>query len=205
MVEKIYHLVVQLSKSMKDFGLKEFLKPLLHSMRNFNEYNVKKSLELLFSDSVNIKMCHPFGILNGSESFFNTAYRPLLSALPDLERRDMILIAGTTPEGNKWVGSMGNYMGTFVKPFLKIPPNGHLVHMRYHEFFCIEENKIVEMQIIWDIPELMMQTNSWPMSPQLGAYLCTPSPMTSDGLDDHGDGKESIDHIKNMLLSLIHI
>ena len=34
---------------------------------------------------------------------------------------------------------------------------------------------------------------------QLGAYLCTPSPMTSDGLDDHGDGKESIDHIKNML------
>ena len=59
MVEKIYHLVVQLSKSMKDFELKEFLKPLLHSMRNFNEYNVKKSLELLFSDSVNIKMCHP--------------------------------------------------------------------------------------------------------------------------------------------------
>ena len=66
MVEKIYHLVVQLSKSMKDFGLKEFLKPLLNSMRNFNEYNVKKSLELLFSDSVNIKMCHPFGILTVS-------------------------------------------------------------------------------------------------------------------------------------------
>ena len=199
MVGKIYHLVVQLSKSMKDFGLKEFLKPLLNSMRSFNEYNVKKSLELLFSDSVNIKMCHPFGILNGSESFFNTAYRPLLSALPDLERRDMILIAGTTPEGNKWVGSMGNYMGTFVKPFLKIPPNGHLVHMRYHEFFCMKENKIVEMQIIWDIPELMMLSNSWPMSPQLGAYLCTPSPMTSDGLDDHGDGKESLDFIKKML------
>ena len=67
----------------------------------------------------------------------------LLSALPDLERRDMILIAGTTPEGNKWVGSMGNYMGTFVEPFLKIPPNGHLVHMRYHEFFCIEEKIII--------------------------------------------------------------
>ena len=132
---------------MKDFGLKEFLKPLLNSMRSFNEYNVKKSLELLFSDSVNIKMCYPFGILNDLESFFHTAYRPLLSALPDLERRDMILIAGTTPEGNKWVGSMGNYMGIFVQPFLKIPPNGHLVHMRYHEFFCIEENKIVLDQL----------------------------------------------------------
>ena len=61
--------------------------------------------------------------------------------------------------------------------------------MRYHEFFCIEENKIVEMQIIWDIPELMMQTNSWLCLPTR-SYLCTPSPMTSDGLDDHGDGKK---------------
>ena len=64
MVEETYHLVVQLSKNMKDFELKEFLKPLLNSMRNFNEYNVRKSLELLFSDSVNIKMCHHFGILS---------------------------------------------------------------------------------------------------------------------------------------------
>ena len=68
MVEKIYHLVLRLSKSMKDFELKELIKPLLNSMRNFNELNVKKSLEFLFSESVNIKMCHPFGILNGSES-----------------------------------------------------------------------------------------------------------------------------------------
>ena len=99
------------------------------------------------------------GEFDGSESFFDKVYKPLLNALPDLERRDMILLAGTTTEGRNWVGSMGNYMGTFIKPFLNIPPNGHLVHMRYHEFFCLEENKIVEMQIIWDIPELMMLSN----------------------------------------------
>ena len=29
---------------------------------------------------------------------------------------------------------------------MNIPPNGHLVHMRYHEFFCVEENKIVEQK-----------------------------------------------------------
>ena len=166
---------------MKDFELKEFIKPLLSTMKDFNEYDVQKSLDFFMSDSTKIKMCYPFGILNGSEIFFNTVYKPLFNALPDLERRDMILLAGTTPQGGNWVGSMGNYMGTFVKPFLKIPPTGHLAHMRYHEFFCIEENKIVEMQIIWDIPELMMLSNSWPMSPQLGANLCTPSPMTSDG------------------------
>ena len=100
---------------MRERQLKEFIKPLLSSMCSFTEHEVRKSLERLFSDNSQIKMCHPFGTLNGSESFFNTVYRPLLNALPDLERRDMILIAGTTPEGNKWIGSMGNYMGTFIR------------------------------------------------------------------------------------------
>ena len=184
---------------MKDFEIKNQIKPLLSSMRDFNEYHVKKLLSSFLSNNSQIKMCYPFGEFDGSESFFDKVYKPLLNALPDLERRDMILLAGTTTEGRNWVGSMGNYMGTFIKPFLNIPPNGHLVHMRYHEFFCLEENKIVEMQIIWDIPELMMLSNSWPMSPQLGACLCTPSPMTSDGLEGHGDGKKSIALIKKML------
>ena len=68
-------------------------------------------------------------------------------------------MAGTTPEGKDWIGTMGNYMGTFLKPFLDIPPTGNLVHMRYHEFFQIEDNQITEMQSIWDLPELMMQAN----------------------------------------------
>ena len=93
-----------------------------------------------------------------------------MEAMPDLERRDMIVLAGTTPEGQDWVGSMGNYMGTFVAPFLGIPATGHLAHMRYHEFFQVTDGRITEMQMIWDIPELMMQANAWPLAPQLGAY-----------------------------------
>ena len=67
---------------------------------------------------------------------------PLIESIPDLERRDMIVMAGTTPEGKDWIGTMGNYMGTFLKPFLDIPPTGNLIHMRYHEFFQIEDNQI---------------------------------------------------------------
>ena len=105
--------------------------------------------------------------------------------MPDLERRDLIVIAGCTPEGDNWIGCMGTTWVLFA-PFLGIPATGRLAHMRYHEFFRIDEDKISEMHFIWDIPELMMQANAWPMAPQLGAYLCTPGPMSCDGLNASG-------------------
>ena len=111
----------------------------------------------------------------------------------------MILMAGTTPEGQQWVGCMGNYMGTFTAPYLGIPPTGHLAHMRYHEFFRIEGGKVVEMQAVWDIPELMMLSGAWPMAPQLGAFLCTPAPMTADGLSTSGSGEFAHQHVVAML------
>ena len=38
--------------------------------------------------------------------------------------------------------------------------------MRFHEFFKFENNKITEVQAIWDIPELMMQARhgQWPQA-----------------------------------------
>ena len=93
-------------------------------------------------------------------------------------------------------------MVTFLKKFLNIPPTGHLAHMRYHEFFRFENGKIVEIQAIWDIPELMMLARAWPMAPQLGAYLCTPGPIMGDGLNVTGSGKDSIETIKKMLSDL---
>jgi predicted ester cyclase len=147
-------------------------------------------------------MCHPFGELSGPEALIAECYAPLLQAMPDLERRDMIVLAGTSPEGQHWVGCMGNYMGTLNAPFLDIPPTGHLAHMRYHEFFRLEQGRVVELQAIWDIPELMMQARAWPMGPQLGASMTTPAPMTQDGLTPQGDGAGAIAHVQAMLNDL---
>ena len=49
---------------MKDFEIKNFIKPLLSSMRDFNEYHVKKQLEFFLNDNSQIKMCYPFGEFN---------------------------------------------------------------------------------------------------------------------------------------------
>jgi len=183
-------------------ALKTLFKDYRSATATFEASSVSSAINALFSENAEMKLCHPFGTLTGGEAFLQTALAPLHAAMPDLERRDMIILAGTTPEGQDWVGCMGNYMGTFTSPFLDIPPTGHLAHMRYHEFFKIEDNQVIEMQAIWDIPELMMQARAWPMAPQLGKYLCTPAPMSGDGLVVSGDGQATMDHVVNMLTDL---
>lgn len=179
------------------------LKALLSDFRKAAEtaeaITLETALRALVSSDAQLNFCHPFGTMTGSGELMENCYLPLLAAMPDLERRDLIVMAGTTPDGDDWVGTMGNYMGTFLAPFLDIPPTGHLAHMRYHEFYRIADGKVVEIQAIWDIPELMMQARAWPMSPQLGAYLCTPAPMSGDGLYVQGDGHSAYEHVVNML------
>ncbi|WP_416831534.1 MAG: ester cyclase [Erythrobacter sp.] len=187
---------------MQSAELKRLFAPFESSAQTFDSSGTREKIEALFGPSAEVKMCCPFGTLSGPSAFFDTCYSPLLQAMPDLERRDMIVLAGSTPEGQEWIGCMGNYMGTFVAPFLDIPPTGRLAHMRYHEFFRIEDGRVTEMQAIWDIPELMMQAGAWPMAPQLGAYLCTPAPMSGDGLSIFGDGQATFDHVVAMLEDL---
>ncbi len=182
--------------------LKALIRPLREAAATFTGQGVRAELNRLMAADATVHMCHPFGDVRGPDVYFEACHAPLLDALPDLERRDMIVLAGTTPENQSWIGCMGNYMGTFLRPFLGIPPTGHLVHMRYHEFFRVEDGKVTQVHAIWDIPELMMQANAWPMAPQLGAFLCTPAPMSGDGLGVSGDGSAALERVIAMLTDL---
>ena len=172
------------------------------AMATAAEAGVRMAAGRMVAPDAVLRFCHPLGDLKGPEGLWS-AVGGLLGALPDLERRDMILVAGTTPEGEDWIGACGHYMGTFSAPWLGIPPTGHLVHMRYHEFFRVEDGQVVEMQAIWDIPELMMQARAWPMAPQMGAFLCAPGPATQDGLAAHGDGADALRHTRAMLEAMV--
>lgn len=186
---------------MSPHVLKALLIPFQQALVGAERASVETAIAGLFDPQAEVKLCHPFGTGVGPQVLLD-ALSPLMAAMPDLERREMIILAGTTPEGQDWVGTCGNYMGTFTAPWLDIPPTGHLTHMRYHEFFRIEDGKVVEMQAIWDIPEVMMQAGVWPMAPQLGKFLCTPAPMTQDGLSTSGDGTATMNHVLDMLTAL---
>ena len=129
-----------------------------------------------------IQLAYPFETLDGPAALHKQAYLPLQAAIPDLERRDTIVMAGPTANGDNWVGSCGYYTGSFMQPWLDIPPTGHQVAMRYHEFYRIEDQQVVEMQALWDIPEVMMQAGAWPMVPSLGREWHVPGPASQDGL-----------------------
>ena len=187
---------------MTPLALKSVIKPLQSAMMDFAELPVRSALNNLLTPKAKLQICYPFGELIGPESLYEGAYSQLFNSIPDLERRDIITMAGTTPEGQDWVGTMGNYMGTFVKPWLNIPATGHLTHMRFHEFFKIEDGAVSEMQAIWDIPEVMVQARAWPLAPQLGSFLCTPAPMTQDGLCISGNGDMALKQVLAMLTDL---
>ena len=185
-----------------DGSLREFFAPFQHAAATADETGLKAALDTLLAPDAVCRFGHPIGELTGADAVFESAYAPLLAAMPDLERRDMIVLSGTTPEGRDMVGTMGNYMGTFSAPWLGIPPTKRLAHMRYHEFFFFEDGRVTEMQAVWDIPEVIMQAGCWPMAPQLGASLCTPAPMSGDGLAVSGDGSAALEHVLAMLTDL---
>ena len=80
--------------------LKAVLLPWRRAMADFKDAaHIRHALTNLCAPDVTLHMCHPFGDLNGADKIYDMIYQPLITALPDLERRDLILLAGTTPEG----------------------------------------------------------------------------------------------------------
>ncbi|MEJ1161755.1 ester cyclase [Prosthecomicrobium sp. N25] len=180
---------------------KDAIRPFRKAAATYEPASFGAAARALVAEDAVVRLGHPLGEGRGPGALVD-AYGALAAAMPDLERRDMILLAGVSPAGEAWVATCGNVFGTFLSPFLGIPPTGHLAHMRYHEFFRFSGGKVVEIQAVWDIPELMMQAGAWPMAPQLGRFLCTPGPMTCDGLVPEGDGAAALALVQAMLEAL---
>ena len=122
--------------------LKSLITPLFEAMGDFSLSQVKPELDKLFSKDCLIQMCFPFNDMQGSDAFYANCLQKLNSAIPDLERRNLIVLAATTENGDQWVSTMGNYLGTFQEKFLDIFPTGHFMHMRFHEFFKFDGQNI---------------------------------------------------------------
>jgi predicted ester cyclase len=156
----------------------------------------------VFASDAVIRLAHPFNEMAGVDGFLDSALLPLCAAMPDLERRDLIILAGRDAHGDEWVGYCGNYTGTFQAPFLGIPPTGRAAAMRFHEFYRLEDGRAAEMQALWDIPELMMQAGAWPMAPSLGREWHVPAPASQDGLSVSGDAADALRIVGDMLAHL---
>jgi len=184
---------------------KAALRPLRNALYNGDMQAAENAVKSIFAENALIQLTYPFETLSGPEQLSQDVFASLANAFPDLERRDTIVIGGAASNGSVWVGCCGYYTGSFRRPWLDIPPTGHQASMRFHEFFRFESEQVVEMQALWDIPELMMQARAWPMSPSLGREWHVPGPATQDGLLPNlagGNCEVSLNIVSSMLAAL---
>ncbi|GAA6207852.1 hypothetical protein NBRC116601_11450 [Cognatishimia sp. WU-CL00825] len=101
---------------------------------------------------------------------------------------------------------MGHLMGLFDKTWLGIRPTGKLAFLRFAAFHRIENEKIVETAMYFDIPHFMMQAGLQPFPPQTGQHLVQPGPATHDGLlyeeHDPKEGQKTLTLIDQMARDL---
>ncbi|MFS4580141.1 ester cyclase [Phaeobacter sp. C3_T13_0] len=149
---------------------------------------------------------HPFHEQTSGQDVARVFWQPFRQAFTRMQRRMDIFIAGKNEmDGfqSTWVISMGHLMGIFKKPWLGIPPTGKIGIMRYCEFNKLEDGKITETAMFFDIPMVMMQAGLQPFPPQTGTHMVQPGPMTHTGLcfdpQDPLEGEKTLAAINFMI------
>lgn len=152
---------------------------------------------------------HPFDIRIGAQAVADSFWKPFLTAVTRIQRREDIFFAGLNQMdgfASQWVVSMGHLMGLFDAPWLSIRPTGKLVFLRYAEFNRIEAGRIAETAFFFDIPHLMIQAGQNPFPPQTAAHLVQPGPIGHDGLllapQDPEEGRRTLALINAMVSDL---
>ncbi|MEM8664862.1 MAG: ester cyclase, partial [Pseudomonadota bacterium] len=143
---------------------KALIAPIRAALYDYDAAALHRALSAALAPDAVVRLANPLGEMVGVSAFIDTAFAPLAAAMPDFERRDTIVVAGDTPEGEDWVGTCGAYVGTFVRPWLDIAPTGHVASVRFHEFYRVVEGAVCEIQALWDVPAVMMQAGAWPMA-----------------------------------------
>ena len=131
---------------------------------------------------------HPVGELDAAG--LARLHADLRRAMPDLERRDDILLAGANAPDARWTGprpspmvaTLGCYLGTFREPFLGIPPSGGVAALPYGEAHHIEGGRVRRSWLFWDLAQLMMRVGCWPLGPTTGTPLLWPGPKGGGGV-----------------------
>jgi predicted ester cyclase len=127
----------------------------------------------------------PLRRLEGAAEIWSQFWQPLFAAIPDLTRRPYFLIGGAF-EGGDWVCGTGDLIGTFARDWqleeYVIPASGSSVRFRFGEFCCIEDEQIVEIRLIIDLPDLIRQAGITLLPPNYGRDIWIPGPLAGDGL-----------------------
>ncbi len=137
-------------------------------------------IESLYAPDCDFNAGSPVDHCAGTTEIAARFWQPLVNALPDLERRTDILMSGQFKDGD-WFASTGNFIGHFENDLFGIKASGRPQFLRYGWFDRVVGDQVVESYVLLDLTRLMVETDQWPLRPQLGESWSL-APATQDGV-----------------------
>ncbi len=147
---------------------------------------------------------YPFNEQKGGDAVAEVFWIPFLSAWSNVQRRQDIFLAGTSEIDNAdWVISMGHFMGLLDGNWLGLPASRKIANLRYADFNCIKDGKIIRSSFFCDLIGLMHQLGLNPLPIQTGASFVYPGPRTHDGLliepQDQQESQKTLKLVNQMI------
>ena len=128
---------------------------------------------------------HPFNEINGIKNLYSRFWQPYRKSFKNFQRRMDIFFAGINTISSKndvWVVSMGHLMGLFDYNWLGITCTKKIAMLRYCEFMKVDNGKITQIAMFFDLPHLMLQTGIKLFPLETGISLVQPGPLLNNGL-----------------------
>lgn len=168
----------------------------------------------LLAEDFHWHAAHPINDLDGADAFFDQYWSVIHAALPDVEYRPFVRVAGpydgVTMDGDgaagDWVNSTGYLVGHFAAPLLGIPPTHRTLYLRFGELLRVEDGKIAEGYVILDFVDAMLQAGVCPLKASPGAPGLVLPPKAMDGLAldrSREEGEVSLKLVRDMIDGLL--
>jgi hypothetical protein len=156
---------------------------------------------------------YPFNEQEGAEAVAEAFWKPFLSSWSPGQRRQDIFLAGNNmmadTDDTQWVISMGHLMGLRDSSWLGIPATRKMGFLRYADFNCVKDGKIIQSGFFCDIIAVMNQAGIHPLPPQTGASFVYPGPRTNDGVllapQDSAEATKTLELVNRMIDDLTAI
>lgn len=152
---------------------------------------------------------HPFYELRSADAVVKKFWKPLTTAIRNIQRREDIFFAGKNIYQEKqeiWTCSMGHFMGLLDNDWLGILATRKIVFLPYAEFHRVENEKIAESALFIDIISVMQQAGLNPVPMQTAATILQPGPQTHDGIckdvSDPVESQKTLDLLEEMVRDL---
>ena len=155
------------------------------SFQNCKYDEIPSVISNYYSEDILWRGFHPFNEKKGTKELSSEFWQPLRKSFVNLQRRMDIFLGGIntlSPNKDIWIVSMGHLMGLFDNPWIGIKPTKKITMLRYCEFSKIDNDKISEVAMFFDIPHLMLQAGIKPFPTETGVSLVQPGPLLNNGL-----------------------